>query len=104
MQAEAPEARTSLYADALSEAEQAAYFAALDVPGLDQEIAVLRAKLRTQLKENNLRGVLRLVDGLAKALVARLKLAPGSEEQLLRAVRALLAETAALEEQRGDGS
>lgn len=74
----APEAAraTSLrgfYRRALNEAEQAAFDDALRVEGLDEEVALLRLRLRTALEERpeDIALMLRGVDLLTRAVAAR---------------------------------
>ncbi len=111
----------SFYDEALSEAERADFAAALGVHGIDQEIAVLRLRLRTAIQaqeggagaagaagvaeakaggaagaagteaEADAFGLMvRGIDLLAKALAAKYKLGPGSEEQLQASLRQVL--------------
>jgi hypothetical protein len=91
----------SFYASALSEAEQAALTAALDVEGVDQEIAVLRVRLRQALEANpeDLALMFKGVDLLAKMVATRYRLSKSSERNLaaalamaLRSVREIFAE------------
>jgi len=92
------------YEESLSEAERAGFAAALEVQGIDEEIALLRLRLGEALKTGTpqFRVVLKAIDMLARAVVARFKLGPGSEEQLRANLRRVLADTMDLEE--GDGN
>lgn len=83
MPAEAPPANAaavSFYEQALTEAERAEFRDALGVEGLDQEIAILRVRLRKDA--GNLDSILKGVELLTRAVAARYRLGPGSAEQL----------------------
>jgi hypothetical protein len=72
------------YRSALSEAEQIQLEAAAELEGVDDEIAVLRMKLREALQKqpDDLQLMLRGVDLLVKAVSARYKLSPEAGEDL----------------------
>jgi hypothetical protein len=76
------------YQEALSQAEKADFPVALRVEGVDQEIAVLRLRLRTALQDHpeDLQLMLRGVVLLVQALAAKYRLPKADQEQLLEAV------------------
>jgi hypothetical protein len=81
-------ARTSgkrrFYAQALSEAEQADLGTALEVEGVDEEIATLRLRLRTALKANSedLPLLLRGMDVLRRMVATKYGLSRKEKEAL----------------------
>ena len=80
------------YGSALDRAEQIELDAAHDVEGLDDEIAVLRMKLRTALSERpeDLALMLRGIDLLVKAVSARYRLSKEAEENLSESLASLI--------------
>lgn len=85
------EAAARFYEQALTEAERADFPVALSVEGLDQEIALLRLRLRAEMSgKRKLDRFLKGVELLIRAAAARYKLGPGSAEQLERSLRAVL--------------
>lgn len=74
----------SFYAQALTEAERADLPAALKVEGMDDEIALLRLRLRTALTESpdDLTLMLRGIDLLARAVATRYRLSKRAERDL----------------------
>ena len=72
------------YADALSAAERADFAAALAVEGVDEEIALLRLRLRTALEERpeDLQLMFRGVDLLTRMVAARYRLSKRAERDL----------------------
>jgi hypothetical protein len=76
------------YEQALSEAERNDFPVALRVEGVDQEIAVLRLRLRTALQEHpeDLQLMLRGVVMLVQALAAKYRLPKADQEALTDAV------------------
>lgn len=72
------------YASALEAAERRQLDAAAEVEGLDEEIAVLRVKLREALAKHpeDLALMLRGIDLLVKAVSARYRLSDEAAEQL----------------------
>lgn len=89
-----PHARPTkrFYEDALSEAEKAAFESALQVQGLDEEIALLRVRLHSAIKDGgaDLNLMVKGIGLLVKAAAARFKLSPESEEQLEKGLRGAL--------------
>lgn len=72
------------YASALAEAEQVVLADAVELEGIDQEIAVLRTKLRAALAEHpeDIALMLRGIDLLVKAVVAKYRLSPSAGKDL----------------------
>ncbi len=79
-----PDVAEDFYGSALNEAERVALQHAENIEGLDDEIAVLRVKLRTALNKNkqNLPLMLRGIDLLVKAVSARYRLSKKAEADL----------------------
>jgi hypothetical protein len=80
------------YRSALSQAERLALSEAAEMRGLDDEIAVLRVKLRSALEENpqDVKLMFKGVELLVKALAARFRLSQGEEDELSERVEAVL--------------
>lgn len=76
MTARLPPKAKRFYEEALTQAERSDFPVALEVEGVDQEIAVLRLRLRTALKQHpeDLQLMLRGVVMLVQALGARYRL------------------------------
>jgi hypothetical protein len=76
------------YEEALSQAEQADFPLALEIEGVDQEIAVLRLRLRAVLKQRpeDLPLMLRGVGLLVRALAAKYRLPKADQDALAEAV------------------
>ena len=72
------------YADVLSEASRARLETAREVEGIDEEIALLRIKLRDVMAENPNKTELMYkgIDMLMKAVATRYKLSPKSKDDL----------------------
>jgi len=75
------------YAKALDESEKADFPVALEVEGMDQEIALLRLRLRTALEQRpeDLPLMLRGVGMLIRALSAKYRLPKADQESLAEA-------------------
>lgn len=88
------EAKGGFYARALSEAERVLLTEAMEVEGLDEEIALLRVKLSTALAENpeNMPLMLRAVELLVKAVGADYRLSRKSQDNLAAAIDGVLKE------------
>jgi hypothetical protein len=84
----------TFYSEALSEAERVDFQSALKVQGIDEEIAVLRMRLRSAIAsgECELALMLKGIDMLVKAVAAKYKLGPGSEELLEQSLSRVIAE------------
>jgi len=89
-----PEEVESFYDLAVPEGDRVALAVAREVEGLDQEIAVLRVRLRRALEEHpeNMTLMLKGVEMLAKALSARYRLSKEAKAELSESVRATLEE------------
>ncbi len=76
------------YGSALDAAERIELGAASEIEGLDEEIAVLRMKLREVLSERpgDLQLMLRGIDLLVKAVSARYRLSKQAEEDLAESI------------------
>jgi hypothetical protein len=82
------------YTSALTAAERADYPVALDVEGIDEEIAVLRLRLRTALKKHpeDMPLMFRGIDLIASAVSKRYRLSKPSEEALIANLQGVLRE------------
>jgi hypothetical protein len=92
------EAGLSFYESSLTEAERGAMRLAREVKGMDEEIAVLRVKLRTAMSEHPTKPELMLkgIGLLVRAVALRYNLSPASAEELENAVRHVYDREAAL--------
>ena len=86
--------KDGFYARALSQAERVLLPEAKDVEGLDEEIALLRVKLTTALREHpdNLPLMLRGVELLVKTVSAEYRLSKKSQDNLAAAIDGVLKE------------
>jgi hypothetical protein len=84
----------SFYRSALSKAERAALPQARDVQGLDEEIAVLRLRLRSVLKEHpdNMKLMLKGVELLTRAISAKYRLSKDAKADLSAGIKSVLEE------------
>ncbi len=75
---------TGFYVQALTEAERVRLPKAKQIEGLDEEIALLRVKLRSHLEKHpeNLEVLMKGISLLLRAVVAKYKLSPQAEEDL----------------------
>ncbi len=80
------------YADVLSEAERARLEAARDMEGVDEEIAILRIKLRDQIMRNPERMDLMFsaMNMLTRAVSTRYKLSPKSTDDLTDSIAGVI--------------
>ena len=80
------------YGSALDAAERIELEAAEEVEGLDEEIALLRLKLREVLAEHpqNLQLMLRGIELLVKAVSARYRLSKQAEEDLAESIAGVI--------------
>jgi hypothetical protein len=78
----------SFYAQALTEAERADLPAAREIEGMDEEIALLRLRLRTALLENpdDLTLMMKGIELLAKTVATRYRLPKQAEGDLATAL------------------
>ena len=89
-----PASADDFYASALGRAERIELKEAAKVKGLDQEIALLRTKLRRAIKKEpkNLEIMLQGFEQLVKIVSARYRLPKRAEEELDQSVKRLLEE------------
>lgn len=82
----------SFYGQALTAAEAQDLPSAQEMSGLDEEIAVLRLKLRSALKEQpeNVKLMLKGVELLVRAVSAKYRLSTKDKEDLSESVRGVL--------------
>ena len=75
---------TGFYSQALTQSERVRLPRAKEVEGLDEEIALLRVKLRSHLEKHpeNLEVLMKGISLLLRAVVTRYKLSPQAEEDL----------------------
>lgn len=88
--------RHSFYSEALTEAEQLELAEAASIEGLDDEIAVLRLKLR-QLLENHPERIdlqLKLANTLARLVRTRYNITPEQKNTLKEAIATVLKDVA----------
>jgi hypothetical protein len=76
--------KRSFYAGSLTEAEQVALAQAADVENLDEEIAVLRVRLKTALSEHpqDYALLVRGIGMLTRAVAAQYRLSPRASKDL----------------------
>ena len=86
------ERRTSFYEEALTEGEQALMSEALEMEGLDGEIALLRVKLQQALVERpeNMEVLMKGVGLLVRAVATQYRLSPKAKEQLTDSIVGIL--------------
>jgi hypothetical protein len=84
----------SFYESALSAAEREDLPHARDVEGLDEEIAVLRLRLRSVLQEHpdNMKLMLKGIELLTRALSARYRLSKDAKADLSASIKSVLSE------------
>ena len=82
------------YDEALSEAERAALPLAREIRGIDEEIAVVRLRLRSALEQHpeDLKLMAKGVDLLVKALSVRYRLSKDEKADLSAGIRGILGE------------
>ena len=82
------------YDEALSEAERAALPLAREIRGLDEEIAVVRLRLRSALEQHpeDLKLMAKGVDLLVKALSVRYRLSKDEKADLSAGIKGILGE------------
>lgn len=87
-------AAEAFYAQALSQAEQVEFSQAREVEGLDEEIALLRLRLKEMLSEQpeNMPLLLRAIELLMKAVGTKYRLSKDAKENLTDAVTGVLKE------------
>ncbi len=84
--------KSGFYEEALTQAEQVALSQARDLDGLDEEIALLRVRLRSVAAEDpeNLAAFLKGMELLVKAVGARYRLSKKAQEDLMESVMGVL--------------
>lgn len=84
--------KTGFYEEALSQAEQVALDQARDIDGLDEEIALLRVRLRSVAAEDpeNLAAFMKGMELLVKAVAARYRLGKKAQEDLMENIMGVL--------------
>jgi hypothetical protein len=84
----------AFYDAAVPEADRVALAVAREVEGIDQEIAVLRVRLRRALEDHpeNMPLMLKGIEMLTKALATRHRLSKGAKDDVSTNMRALLSE------------
>ncbi len=83
--------RARFYEEALSQAEQVALSQARDMEGLDEEIALLRVRLRAMAEDQeNVAPFLKTMELLVKAVGAKYRLSKKSQDDLLQSVMGVL--------------
>lgn len=89
-------AEKGFYASALSEAERILLPEALQVEGLDEEIAVLRMQLRSLMAETDpedkeaIKLKIRSIETLLKAVSTKYRLSPKAEADLAQSIKGVL--------------
>ncbi len=93
------------YDSAVPEGDKVALAVAREVQGLDQEIAVLRLRLRRALEEHpeNMTLMLKGVEMLVKALSASYRLSKDAKAELSESVRATIEEYGRMMSPEGEG-
>ena len=81
---QAPQGPAGFYSARLDPAERVLFEQALRLEGLDQEIALLRLRIRRDLEDP--KELMRGIDLLVKALRARYRLGPDQSDRLYRAI------------------
>ena len=86
------EAAESFYSDALTEAEQVLLPEAMDMEGLDEEIALLRLKLQQAIMERpeDLDLLMKGVSLLVRAVATQYRLSPKAKDDLMDSVIGVL--------------
>ncbi len=89
---EAPVSNEAFYADCVTEAERPQLEAALTLEGLEQEIALLRVRLRKAAKEQpqDLRLLNYGIQALVRAVAAQYRLSPKARRDLADNISAVL--------------
>ena len=92
----AKRSRTSFYSRVLTEAEKLEMEGALDITGIDEEIALLRVKIQSILEKEpeNVRLIMNATNVLARLVRTRYKLEAGQGKGLKEAIGNVLKELA----------
>ena len=88
--------KQSLYSKALDEADGLDFELAQDVEGIDDEIALLRMKIKSLLETDpeNVRLIMQATDALARLVVARYRISTDQKNALKRAIGSVLKDLA----------
>ena len=88
--------KQSFYVKALDEAEGLDFELAQDVDGIDDEIALLRLKIKSLLENDpdNIRLITEATDALSRLVVARYKIGAGQKKALVNAIGGVLKDLA----------
>ena len=88
--------KQSFYARALDEAEKMDFELAQDVDGIDDEIALLRLKIKSLLENDpdNIKLITEATDALSRLVVARYKIGAGQKKALVNAIGGVLKDLA----------
>ncbi len=89
---EAPVSHEAFYSDCVTEAERPLLEAALTLEGLEEEIALLRVRLRKAAKEHpeDLRLLTHGIQSLVRAVAAQYRLSPKARKDLANNLSAVL--------------
>lgn len=88
--------RPNLYSKALDEAEGLDFVLAQDMEGIDDEIALLRVKIKSLLETDpeNVRLIMQATDALARLVVARYRITADQKKALKHAIGSVLKDLA----------
>jgi hypothetical protein len=88
--------RQSFYAKALDEAEGLDFELAQDVDGIDDEIALLRLKIKSLLEHDpdNIKLIMEATDALSHLVMARYKMGSAHKKALVNAIGGVLKDLA----------
>jgi len=89
-------AKRSFYAKALDEAEALDFELAQDVDGIDDEIALLRLKIKSLLENDpdNLKHITEAINALSRLVMARYKMGSTHKKALVNAIGGVLKDLA----------
>ena len=88
--------KRSFYAKALDEAEGLDFELAQDVDGIDDEIALLRLKIKSLLERDhdNIKLIMEATDALSRLVMARYKMGSAHKKALVNAIGGVLKDLA----------
>ena len=88
--------KRSFYAKALDEAEGLDFELAQDVDGIDDEIALLRLKIKSLLERDpdNIKLIMEATDALSRLVMARYKMGSAHKKALVNAISGVLKDLA----------
>jgi len=92
----AKKSRQSFYARALDEAEALDFELAQDVDGIDDEIALLRLKIKSLLENDpdNIKHIIEATNALSHLVMARYKMGSAQKKALVNAIGSVLKDLA----------